>query len=158
MDFTLFNAAIAPIMNVAGTAATQAAEGTSTTTSAAGCLGLGGMEMLIFYILIFAALYFFMIRPNSKKKKAEEELKKNINIGDEITTIGGITGKVVAVKDEEEEIVIETGTDRVKLRFKKWCVYANETAIAAQEAEKKRLAEEKAKAKAEKKAKKQNKE
>ncbi|MBQ8795253.1 MAG: preprotein translocase subunit YajC [Clostridia bacterium] len=110
--------------------------------------------MLAIYVLIFAALYFFMIRPNSKKKKAEEELKKNINIGDDITTIGGITGKVVAVKDEDEEIVLETGSDRVKLRFKKWCVYSNNTAIAAQEEEKKRLAEEKAKAKAEKKAKK----
>ncbi|MBE6793855.1 MAG: preprotein translocase subunit YajC [Ruminococcaceae bacterium] len=113
--------------------------------------------MLAVYVLIFAALYFFMIRPNSKKKKAEEELKKNINIGDEITTIGGITGKVVAVKDEEDEIVLETGSDRIKLRFKKWCVYANNTAIAAQEEEKKRLAEEKAKAKAEKKAKKSKK-
>lgn len=121
-----------------------------------GCGG-GAFPMLAVYVLIFAALYFFMIRPNSKKKKAEEELKKNINIGDEITTIGGITGKVVAVKDEEDEIVLETGSDRIKLRFKKWCVYANNTAIAAQEEEKKRLAEEKAKAKAEKKAKKSKK-
>ena len=110
--------------------------------------------MLAIYVLIFAALYFFMIRPNSKKKKAEEELKKNISIGDDITTIGGITGKVVAVKDEDDEIVLETGSDRVKLRFKKWCVYSNNTALAAAEEEKKRLAEEKAKAKAEKKAKK----
>jgi len=123
----------------------------------AGCLGGGGFGMLAIYIIIFAALYFFMIRPNSKKKKAEEELKKNISIGDDITTIGGITGKVVAVKDEEDEIVLETGSDRVKLRFKKWCVYSNNTAIAAQEEEKKRLAEEKAKAKAEKKAKKSKK-
>ena len=135
---------ITPLMNFAEKAP-------NTPGSAPGCLG-GAFPMLAIYILIFAALYFFMIRPNSKKKKAEEELKKNINIGDDITTIGGITGKVVAVKDEEDEIVLETGTDRVKLRFKKWCVYANNTAIAAQEEEKKRLAEEKAKAKAEKKA------
>lgn len=134
------------------------AEKTATTTGAegapAGCLGSGGLPMLAFYVVIIAALYFFMIRPSSKKKKAEEELKKNINIGDDITTIGGITGKVVAVKDEDEEIVLETGSDRVKLRFKKWCVYSNNTAIAAAEAEKKRLADEKAKAKAEKKTKK----
>lgn len=142
---------ISPIMNLAD--ATQAATGVAEG-SAAGCLGGGGFGMLAIYVLIFAALYFFMIRPNSKKKKAEEELKKNIQIGDDITTIGGITGKVVAVKDEDEEIVLETGSDRVKLRFKKWCVYSNNTAIAAQEEEKKRLAEEKAKAKAEKKAKK----
>lgn len=142
---------ITPIMNLAD--ATQAAT-TGSEGSALGCLGNGGFGMLAIYVLIFAALYFFMIRPNSKKKKAEEELKKNIQIGDDITTIGGITGKVVAVKDEDEEIVLETGSDRVKLRFKKWCVYSNNTAIAAAEEEKKRLAEEKAKAKAEKKAKK----
>ncbi len=143
---------ISPIMNLAD--ATQAATGAAEGTGAAGCLGSGGFGMLAFYVVIIAALYFLMIRPNSKKKKAEEELKKNINIGDDITTIGGITGKVVAVKDEDEEIVLETGSDRVKLRFKKWCVYSNNTAMAAAEEEKKRLAEEKAKAKAEKKAKK----
>lgn len=141
---------ITPLMNFAD-AANNAGSTTGGNGGAPGCVG-GAFPMLAIYILIFAALYFFMIRPNSKKKKAEEELKKNINIGDDITTIGGITGKVVAVKDEEDEIVLETGTDRVKLRFKKWCVYANNTAIAAQEEEKKRLAEEKAKAKAEKKA------
>ena len=142
---------ISPIMNFAD--ATQAATGAAEGAGAAGCLGSGGFGMLAFYVVIIAALYFLMIRPNSKKKKAEEELKKNINIGDDITTIGGITGKVVAVKDEDEEIVLETGSDRVKLRFKKWCVYSNNTAMAAAEEEKKRLAEEKAKAKAEKKAK-----
>ena len=91
------------------------------------------MELLIIYVLIFAALYFFMIRPNSKKKKQEEELKKNIDIGDDITTIGGICGKVVAVREEDDEIIVETGADRVKLRFKKWCIYSNNTAIARQE-------------------------
>ena len=129
---------------------------TGTTDPAqAGCGG--SYTLLIMYVVIFAGLYFFMIRPNSKKKKQEEELKKNINIGDDITTIGGICGKVVAVRDEDEEIIIETGSDRVKLRFKKWCIYSNNTAIAAQEEEKKRQAEEKAKAKADKKAAKENK-
>lgn len=110
------------------------------------------MELIIIYVLIFAALYFFMIRPNSKKKKQEEELKKNIDIGDEITTIGGICGRVIAVRDEEDEIIVETGADRVKLRFKKWCIYSNNTAIARQEELRKREADEKAKAKADKKA------
>ena len=113
--------------------------------------------IIIVYVLIFAALYFFMIRPNSKKKKQEEELKKNIDIGDEITTIGGICGKVVAVRDEDEEIIIETGSDRVKLRFKKWCIYSNNTAIARQEEIKKRMAEERAQAKADKKSTKEKK-
>ncbi len=140
---------IANILNPIALYATAPAT-TPTETPAGGCGG--SSTILIFYVLIFAALYFFMIRPNSKKKKQEEELKKNINVGDDITTIGGICGKVVAVRDEEEEIIIETGSDRVKLRFKKWCIYSNNTAIAAQEEAKKREAEEKAKAKAERKA------
>lgn len=126
---------------------------TGAGTTAAGCTGEGS-SMLIIYVLIFAALYFVMIRPNSKKKKQEEELKKNVEIGDEITTIGGIVGRVIAVRDEEEEIILETGADRVKLRFKKWCISQNNTAMARYEEEKQRIADEKAKAKAEKKAKK----
>ncbi|MDD6252055.1 MAG: preprotein translocase subunit YajC [Oscillospiraceae bacterium] len=113
---------------------------------------MGNLWIILVYVLLFVGLYFVLIRPNSKKKKQEEELKKNINIGDDITTIGGIVGKVVAVRDEDDEVIIESGTDRVKLRFKKWCIYSNNTAMAAQEEEKKRIAEEKAKAKEEKKA------
>ena len=73
--------------------------------------------IILVYVLLFVGLYFVLIRPNSKKKKQEEELKKNINIGDDITTIGGIVGKVVAVRDEDDEVFIESGTDRVKLSF-----------------------------------------
>ena len=135
-----------PLLMPATDTAAQNAE------NAGGCLGGGSWPILIVYVLLFDALYFVMIRPNSKKKKQEEELKKNINIGDDITTIGGITGKVVAVRDEEDEFIIETGSDRVKLRFKKWCIYSNDTAIARAEEEKKRLAEEKAQKKAAKKA------
>ncbi len=125
----------------------------ATTTADPAAAGCGSSSsILIVYVLIFAALYFVMIRPNSKKKKQEEELKKNVEIGDEITTIGGIVGKVIAVRDEEDEIILETGSDRVKLRFKKWCISQNNTAIARYEEEKKRLADEKAKAKEEKKS------
>lgn len=135
------------------------AAATNTTTTGAAPVGCAGSNytIIVLYIAIFAALYFFMIRPNSKKKKAEQELKKNIDIGDEITTIGGICGKVVAVREEDDEIILETGADRTKLRFKKWCVYSNDSAIARQEEDKKRAMEERAKAKEQKKAEKENK-
>ncbi|MDD5795340.1 MAG: preprotein translocase subunit YajC [Oscillospiraceae bacterium] len=88
----------------------------------------GQMIMLIaIYAAIFAALYFFLIRPNSKKKKQEAELRNNLEIGDEITTIGGIMGRVIAIKDEEDAIVIETGPDRNKMKFKKWCISTVDT-------------------------------
>ena len=73
--------------------------------------------MILFYVAIFAALYFFLIRPNSKKKKEEAQLRNSLEIGDEITTIGGIMGRVVAIKDDT--FVLETGADRVKIRFTK---------------------------------------
>ena len=88
---------------------------------------VGFTGIIIIYVAIFAALYFFMIRPNSKKKKEEAQLRNSLEIGDDITTIGGIMGKVVAIKDEEDAIIIETGSDRVKMKFKKWCISTVDT-------------------------------
>ena len=90
--------------------------------------GLGGLfggnmwMMILLYAAIIGAIYFFLIRPNSKKKKEEAQMRNNLEIGDEITTIGGIMGRIVAIKDDEDAIVIETGSDRVKMKFKKWCI------------------------------------
>ena len=75
--------------------------------------------MIIIYAVIILGAYFLLFRPNSKKKKKEEANRKNAKIGDEITTIGGIVGRIVAVKDESDTIIIETGTDRQRLRLKK---------------------------------------
>ncbi len=83
--------------------------------------------MILVYAAIFAALYFFLIRPNSKKKKQEAELRNNLEIGDDITTIGGIVGRVIAIKDEDDSLVIETGPDRTKMKFKKWCISTVDT-------------------------------
>ncbi|MGN1138003.1 MAG: preprotein translocase subunit YajC [Ruminococcus sp.] len=90
--------------------------------ASAGGLFQSPIFMILIYVAIFAALYFFFIRPNSKKKKEEAEMRNSISVGDEVTTIGGIIGRVVAVKDEEDAIVIETGSDRVKMKMKKWCI------------------------------------
>ena len=64
-----------------------------------------------------------------KKKKKEEANRKNAKIGDEITTIGGIVGRIVAVKDESDTIIIETGTDRQRLRLKRWAISSVETPL-----------------------------
>lgn len=92
--------------------------------------------MIIFYVLIFGAMYFFLIRPNSKKKKEEAEMRNSLEIGDEITTIGGIMGRIVAIKDDEDAIIIETGSDRVKMKFKKWCISTVDTVKESKEQEK----------------------
>lgn len=77
---------------------------------------------MIIYVLLFAALYFFLIRPSQKKKKAEQEMRNSISIGDEVITIGGIVGRIVAVKDDDDAFIIETGSDRVKMKFKSWAI------------------------------------
>ena len=81
-----------------------------------------------------------------KKQKEEQNLRDSIQIGDEITTIGGIMGRVITVKDDS--IVLETGADRVKMKFTRWAIQTNDTANARMEAEKK-AAEDAKKAKSE---------
>ena len=78
------------------------------------------MESIILLVLMFGLLYFFMIRPENKRKKEAENLRNSLSVGDEITSIGGITGTVCAVKDST--IVIETGADRVRIELTKWAV------------------------------------
>lgn len=104
------------------------------TTAAGGAMGTYGM--LIMWAVIIAALYFFVMRPSSKKKKEEAQMRNSLEIGDEITTIGGIMGRVVAIKDDEDAIIIETGSDRVKMKFKKWCISTVDTVKEAPAKEK----------------------
>lgn len=92
-----------------------------------GLFGGNMWMMILIYGAIIAAIYFFLIRPNSKKKKEEAQMRNSLEIGDEITTIGGIMGRIVAIKDDEDAIIIETGSDRVKMKFKKWCISTVDT-------------------------------
>ena len=78
------------------------------------------------YALLALAIYFFIFRPNKKKKKAEEEMKNSLEIGDDITTIGGIMGRVVSIKDDDS-LVIETASDRSRIRIKKWAISSIDT-------------------------------
>lgn len=97
-----------------------------TTADAAG--GAGSMvTIILMYVLLFGALWFFLIRPQSKKKKKEEKMRGNLQVGDDITTIGGIMGKVVSIKEETDSIVIETGIDRSKIRIKRWAIASCDT-------------------------------
>ena len=75
---------------------------------------------IVMIVLMFGALYFFMIRPQKKQERETNEMRKNLQVGDEITTIGGIIGKVISIKDET--LMIETGHDRTKIRILKSAV------------------------------------
>ncbi len=76
-------------------------------------------------ILIFVAMYFLLLRPQRKKEKEAQKMRQNVQVGDEIITIGGLIGIVVSVK--EDTVVIETAGERNKIRVKKWAIQSNET-------------------------------
>ena len=75
----------------------------------------GGLGGIILIVVMFVVLYFFMIRPQKKQEREVNNMRNNLQVGDEITTIGGVIGKIVSIK--EETIVIETSHDRTKIRF-----------------------------------------
>ena len=111
----------------------------------------GGMGSSILMIVAMLAIFYFMlIRPENKRKKEAEQTRNSVKKGDEITTIGGVVGTVVAVK--EDKLVIETSADQVRIELMTWAISSNETAVAAAKEEAKKKQEAKAKAKAAKKA------
>lgn len=88
----------------------------------------GAAGTIIYLVLIgamFAIMYLVMIRPQKKKQKAEEKMRNNIQIGDEILTIGGFYGKVVSIK--EDALVIESVSDHTKQKIARWAVQQNLT-------------------------------
>jgi len=88
--------------------------------AASGEAGGGLMGTIILMVVMVAVFYFLLIRPQRKKEKATAEMRNKIEIGDGVVTVGGIIGRVVSIK--EETILIETGTDRTKLRIQRWAV------------------------------------
>lgn len=104
---------------------TAGAEGSATSGSP--------VTMIIMMAVLFGAMYFFTIRPQKKKQKEEQQMRDSLQIGDEITTIGGIVGRVVTIKDDS--IVIETGADRNKMKIMRWAIQTNNTANEKAEAE-----------------------
>ncbi len=75
---------------------------------------------LIVMIGMLVLMYFVTIRPQQKRQKEEQKMRNNLRVGDELTTIGGIKGRVVSIKDET--VTIETGADRSKIQFEKWAI------------------------------------
>ena len=112
--------------------------------------GAGMGSTMLMLVIMIGVFYFMLIRPENKRKKEAEQMRSSVKKGDKITTIGGIVGTVVDVK--ENNIVIETSADQVRIELAKWALSTNETATEAAKAEAKKAEEAKAKAKAAKKA------
>ena len=119
-------------------------------TQNAGATGPNQFMPIIIMVGFMAVMYFFTIRPQKKRQKEEQEMRNAVEVGDEITTIGGICGRVVTVK--EENLIIETGADRNRMTITRWAVQQNNSAnerlaaerAAAKEAMEKQRAEKKA--------------
>ena len=108
------------------------------------------MSMIIMLVAMVGIFYFMLIRPENKRKKEAEEMRSSMKEGDQITTIGGIVGTVVNIK--EDRFTIETSADQVRIEFMKWALSSNDTAVAAAAEQKKKIMEDRAKAVAAKKA------
>ena len=121
----------------------------STTGSGTESMNMGGSTIIMLLVMV-AIFYFMLIRPENKRKKEAEQMRSSVKVGDRITTIGGIMGKVVHVADDK--FVIETGADQVRIEFGKWALSTNDTAADRAKEEAKKAQEAKAKAKAQKKA------
>lgn len=86
---------------------------------------MGTLVSLLPIILVIILMYFIVLRPQKKKEKEEQKMRNSMRVGDEITTIGGICGRVVTIRDDS--LVIETGADRNKMTVKKWAIQSCDT-------------------------------
>lgn len=81
------------------------------------------MDQLVTFgplLLLIVIMYFLLIRPQRKREKSVNEMRRGLQVGDEIITIGGLCGKIVKTKDET--IVIQVGADKVKFEMMRWAV------------------------------------
>lgn len=104
-----------------------AADATSSTAGEAA--QAGGWQSLLMtalpLVIMVALMYFLIIRPQKKKEKEEKKMRENLQVGDEILTIGGIYGRVISLK--EDSIVIESKSDHSKMTIARWAMQQNLT-------------------------------
>ncbi|MCC8048336.1 MAG: preprotein translocase subunit YajC [Oscillospiraceae bacterium] len=93
---------------------------TGCSTEDGGAVGYSSIIMLVVLVVIF---YFFLIRPENKKKKKLQAMRDGLGVGDKVTTIGGIIGKIVDISGDL--ITFETGEDRVRIQVTKWAISTN---------------------------------
>lgn len=106
--------------SAAPSSATATGDPTKDSTKATASGWQAFLPMILWLGFIVVVGYFLIYRPNKKRKKQEEELRNSLMLGDEVTTIGGIVGKIVNIKDDN--ITIETSVDKTLMEFKNWAI------------------------------------
>ena len=91
-------------------------------------LAEGSMVPLIGIVFLFVIMYFFMIRPQKRQQQQDAMMRDSLAVGDEVTTIGGIIGKVISIK--EETFVLETTKEKTHIRFLKGAIRSVDVRIA----------------------------
>ncbi len=104
---------------------------TATGTQANAANPVNMLVMLIPLVLMIVIFYFLIIRPEKKRSKKMKEMLDNLEVADEVVTAGGIIGRVLSVK--EDTVLIETGSDRTKIRILKSSIAENRTVHDTQE-------------------------
>ena len=96
----------------------------ATGTGGAAAMGMGASGTIIWLVIMIALFYFMLIRPQKKKEKADRQLRASLQPGDKIVTIGGFTGRILTIKDDE--VTFETGAAKTRLTIKKWAIQTRE--------------------------------
>lgn len=103
---------IAPALAEAAGAAASGAEEVSPVAAL--------LQMVLPMVLIFGVMYFMMIRPQRKKDKKVKDMLSNLKVTDRVTTIGGIHGTIVGIKDDN--VILAVGKDNVQLVMARWAI------------------------------------
>ena len=112
----MFNNFVSVLATAAGTMTEAEAQAAATSQL---------VSSVIMMVAVLGLFYFMAVRPQKKKEKEQKEMRDALQIGDEVTTIGGIVG--IVVRKGEDTVVIETGGDRSKIRVKTWAISENLT-------------------------------
>lgn len=87
------------------------------------------IQSLLPFVVLIAIFYFMILRPQRKREKETRDMLASLKVGDNVTTIGGICGKIVRIRDDI--ITIEVGPDKVKLVFERWAIRSVDKPISA---------------------------
>ena len=96
----------------------------ATSSGGADLAGGSGTFTIVWLVIMVALFYFMLIRPQKKKEKADRQLRASLQPGDKIVTIGGFTGRILTIKDDE--VTFETGAAKTRLTIKKWAIQTRE--------------------------------
>ena len=75
------------------------------------------IQIVIPFAAMFAIMYFLLILPEKKRTKKYNTMLSELKVNDQVLTRGGIVGKIITIEDEQ--MVIQSGPDRVRFRITK---------------------------------------